>query len=179
MLIKGVSTTAREATSESYATSFAARASTTLSCTIWIMLVTRMFAHAFQVLRSKHWNIIEQFADTLFTIFMASTVDFSRINIIEKVFLESVAAEALTRRTNGFAICTLRVSPVNIESIPPSRPYIFLVFFKLLFGHRVSTVILSYDPLIFEVGLDMLSGLTRHNNSLHFIKLSIFEKINI
>lgn len=105
MLIKGHATTARELASESHAIVFALRAQHTLSGTVWIVIMTRMFAHnAFQVLRSKHWYVIKHFARALFAIFGASAVDFPGIDIVEKVILVSTAAEAFTRGTNGFAI---------------------------------------------------------------------------
>lgn len=127
------------------------------------MLMTRVLAHTFEILGSKHRDVAEQLAFAPFVLAAYVLV----FNVVEVVFFVAMAAEALTSRSNCFTIGTsFHVAPMSVKSVRTLLSNICLVFFEFLLTHHLTTIVCSDYLLVLKVGLNMASCLVVHVKSL-------------
>ena len=129
----------------------------------WIVVMARMFTETFQILRSKHRYVLKEWAFTFLTSLMTFTIYLSSLNIIKIMFLESVPTKTLRSRTYSFAINSIGIPPINIQSILPFLSYLSFVSLEFLFAHHLPTIIIADNIIVLDIGLYMFSGLSVHD----------------
>ena len=105
------------------------------------------------------WDVAEQAA----LAHLVLAIDLLICNIVKVVLLEAMAAEALTSRSDSFAISScLHVAPIDIQPVGTLLSDLDFVPLKLGFTHHLAAVIDANDLLILKVSLDMFSRLAIH-----------------
>ena len=130
-----------------------------------------MFAKAFQVLRSKNWNVHEHFAVTFFLTSFISAINLSRFNIVKKMIFVSMSAKTLTSWSDRFTINSICISIFNVKPVFPRFLNVLFEFFVFLISQSFPTISVTNDLFIFKICLHMFSGIAVHYNSFHFLNL--------
>ena len=95
------------------------------------VVVARVLAQTFEILRTEDRNVLEHFAITLGRT-VVSTINLFGFNVVEEMVFVSMPAKTLTGRTYRFAINTIRIPPFDVQTILPGSFDIFLKFFIFL-----------------------------------------------
>ena len=99
------------------------------------------------------------------------------MNIVKVVLFESMTTEALTSRTDSFAVTAcLHVAPIDIQSVGSLRSDLGFVLLEFGVTHRLAAIIDAYDLFVLKVCLDMFSRLAIHMKSFdHFNVLKVYR----
>ena len=90
-------------------------------------------------------------------------------HVVKVMFFESVTAETLSCRSNGFAILTcLHVSPVDVQSILSPLSDTGFELLKLGWTHHFATVSIANYLVVLNVRLDVFSVFAIKLKPLHF-----------
>jgi hypothetical protein len=118
-----------------------------------MMILVRMFAQAFQILRSNYnllnlrillltyWHIIEHLASA----FGCSAVYLPLLDVVEEVILVSVAAKALRSWSYRSAIISVSIPPRDIEPVLSCLSDIILELLELFLTHHLASICISDD----------------------------------
>jgi predicted branched-subunit amino acid permease len=119
-----------------------------------------VFAQAFQILRTKYGDIGKHFAFA----FRFLAVDLSGLDVVVVVLFVPVAAKALTRRPNCFAVLACAcIAPVHVESVLPRFLHLLLVCFELGLTHHFSAISIAHNLLVLNVGLHVPGSIRIHD----------------
>ena len=117
----------------------------------WMMILVRVFAQAFQILRSNY-NLLNlgtvlltyrHVIKHLASAFGCSAVYLPLLDVVEEVILVSVSAEALRRWSYCPAIFSVSIPPRDIESVLSCLSDIILELLELLLTHHLASICIS------------------------------------
>ena len=102
------------------------------------------------------WYVGEHLALALLVL----AVDFLVLDIVKVVLLEAMTAEALTGRSDRLAVLSsLHISPVYVETVLTLLTDSSFVGLELCFAHHLTTIVITDDSFILEIGLHMRCSL--------------------
>ena len=111
-----------------------------------------------------YWYVVEHFILALAASPLVGTaVYLSRVHIIKIMLLIAMPAKALTCWPYGFAVYTIGIPPVHVETVFTGFFNLLLILLKFLITHHLAIIGITHYILIIYVGLYVLGRISLNN----------------